>query len=142
MAIVAPDSAFLTVSAKDAKVYAPPWYRPGYPKSVRGAAWKRLRPRFKRFLERAHSRGEFRVYRAEPLWLAGKVSEAKGLPQIYQQAPAPLPEEGELVLNDPEPVAAIEDDLSLLERLGDRPLLFASIVAAATISVMSIFSKK
>lgn len=141
MAIVAPDSAFLTVSAKDAKVYAPPWYRPGYPKSVRGAAWKRLRPRFKRFLERAYSRGEFQVYRPEPLWLAGKVSKAEGFPQIYQPAPAPLPEEGELVLNDPEPVSAIEDDLSPLERLGDRPILFASIVAIATLGAMRVLSK-
>jgi len=142
VSFVAPDSAFLKVSAKDAEVYAPPWYRPGYPKSVRGAAWKRLRPRFKRFLERSYSRGDFQFYRPEPVWLASKVSEAEGLPQIYQPAPDPLPAEGELVLNDPEPAEAIEDDLSLLERLGDRPLLFASIVAAATISVMSIFSKK
>ena len=141
MAIVAPDNAFLKVSAKDAGIYAPPWYRPGYPKSVRGAAWKRLRSRFKRFLERAHSRGDFQMYRPEPIWLASKVSQAEGYPQIYQPAPDPLPSEGELVLNDPEPAEAIEDDLSLVERLGDRPLLFTSIVAAATIAVMSLFSK-
>jgi hypothetical protein len=75
------------------------------------------------------------------LWLAGKVSKAEGFPQIYQPAPAPLPEEGELVLNDPEPVSAIEDDLSPLERLGDRPILFASIVAIATLGAMRVLSK-
>jgi len=141
VAIVAPDNAFLKVSAKDAKIYTPPWYRPGYPESVRGAAWNRLRPKFKRFLERAYSRGEFQTYRPEPNWLASKVSEAEGYPQIYQPAPDPLPSEGELVLNDPEPAQAIEGDLSLVERLGDRPLLFASIVAVATIATMSLFRK-
>jgi hypothetical protein len=46
-----------------------------------------------------------------------------------------------LVLNDPEPVSAIEDDLSPLERLGDRPILFASIVAIATLGAMRVLSK-
>ena len=140
--VVAPDSAFITVTAEDAKTFVPPWYRPGYPKSVRGAAWKRLRPSFRRFLERAYSRGEFETYRPEPVWLAQQVAKVKGTPQIYQPAPEPLPSEGEIVLHDPEPPEAVEQDLTLLEKLSDRPLLFASLVAVATLSAMRYFPQR
>jgi len=135
--LVVPDTAFLSVSAKDAKIVVPPWYRPGYPESVRGAAWNRLRPKFKRFLERNYSRGEFKVYRPEPLWVVAHTPGAK----IYQEAPPPLPDEGELVLNDPEPAEALTENLSFLERLGDRPLLFASLVAITTVGLMRLFKQ-
>ncbi len=137
----APDHAFIQVSSTDAKVVVPPWYRPGYPESVRGAAWKRLRPKFQQFLERAYSRGEFTVYRPEPLWLAAQVAQAEGTPQIYQPAPEPLPSEGELVLHDPEPAAAVEQDLTLLEKLGDRPILFATLVALGTLGALRFFRR-
>ncbi len=137
MYLVAPDSAFLSVSAQDARIVVPPWYRPGYPKSVRGATWSRLRPKFKRFLERGYSRGDFEMYRPEPNWLASQVSDTK----IYQEQPDPLPDEGELVLNDPEPAEALTQNLSLLERLGDRPLLFVALVSVTTLGVMRIFRK-
>jgi hypothetical protein len=77
------------------------------------------------------------MYRPEPNWLASQVSDTK----IYQEQPDPLPDEGELVLNDPEPAEALTQNLSLLERLGDRPLLFVALVSVTTLGVMRIFRK-
>lgn len=47
-----------------------------------------------------------------------------------------------MVLHDPEPSEAVEQDLTLLEKLSDRPLLFASLVAVVTLGVLRYFPQR
>lgn len=133
MAIAKQDPSLLHVQKQDAKAYVPPWYRPGYPQAFRGAAWKRLRPAFRDFLWRKVSRGDLLVYRPSPQWTAKEVGERKGTSQIFQQAPESLPDEGEFVLFDPEPISALESNTTFSEKIADRPILYGSIALFALV---------
>jgi len=132
---VAPTTSLLVVKQEHALVPVPDWYRPGYPAAVRGAAWSRLRPNFQLFLKKQYKNGEFVYYRPETVWLAARVAEQEGTPQIYQELPPPLPSEGEVILSDPEPEYVVQQDQTFFQWLGDRPLILASALALATWSV-------
>ena len=140
MAIARTDPSRLIVSSKDAGVVVPPWYRPGYPKSLRGAAWSRLRPSFRHFLQRKITRGEIEVYRPSPKWSTRAAATQDGSTRIFQAAPDELPDEGEFVLFDPEPASTLTANTTWSERVRERPVLFAAIGVALTLTISSIFS--
>lgn len=122
----------LRVKPKDRAQAVPKWYRPGYSRGVRGAAWRRLRPSFKQFLRRKHGQGRFKVYRPEPHWYMRAHQAQQGGPRILNQPRVTYPEQGDVPLDDLEPSSLAAESLSPAEWLYEHKAVFVGLVAAAT----------
>ena len=139
MAIVDPNIRPLQIKPSDSRVVVPPWYRPGYARKVRQAAWRNLRPKFRSYLRRKHQNGAFKFYRPDPMWVASRVGARPGVPQVFQEAPAQTAVGEEVILPDLEPAALTEEGRTPLEWLWDRPLVFVGLVTGLTLGSYRLY---